>query len=223
MQHPMNRWFFLLLCLLAAPLALPAQVGFSDAERALILSGASDRPMRVFKITNPKDSLLLRQSSYPVVPDPQDTVLARFIQRLYRTVTDSASLGVGIAAPQVGLLRRIIWVQRFDKEGFPFEVYLNPVIRQYSKMNRWGREGCLSIPDRRDSVFRAYAILLEYDTPQGQHLIELVEDFTAVIFQHEIDHLNGILYIDHLAQEIEDARKPDEAGDDPPAESPSKN
>jgi peptide deformylase len=115
-------------------------------------------------------------------------------------------MGVGIAAPQVGLLRRIIWVQRFDKEGFPFEVYLNPVIRQYSQLKQCGPEGCLSIPERRDSVFRAYAILLEYDTPQGQHLLEMVEGFTAVIFQHEVDHLNGILYIDHLAQEITDAR-----------------
>lgn len=203
----MNRLLFLLLGLLLAASGLRAQMGMNEAERALILSGEKEAPMRVFLITQPDDSLLLRQSSYPVTPDPKDTVLAHFIQRLYETVTDSASMGVGIAAPQVGLLRRIVWVQRFDKENFPFEVYLNPVIRQYSQMKRCGPEGCLSIPERRDSVFRAYAILLEYDTPAGQHLIEMVEGFTAVIFQHEIDHLNGMLYIDHLPQEIGEASK----------------
>lgn len=201
----MNRLLILLAGLLLATSGIQAQMVLNEAERALILDGPRDSPMRVFLITQKEDSLLLRQSSYPVTPDPQDTVLAHFIQRLYETVTDSASMGVGIAAPQVGLLRRIVWVQRFDKEGFPFEVYLNPVIRQYSKLSRWGREGCLSIPNRSDSVFRSYAILLEYDTPSGQHLIELVEDFTAVIFQHEIDHLNGMLYLDHLSEEIEQA------------------
>ena len=121
---------------------------------------------------------------------------------------DSASLGVGIAAPQVGLLRQIIYVQRFDKEGFPFEAYINPRILQYTDKKQPCREGCLSIPEKRDTTTnRAYAILIEYDSPNGAHHIEMVEDFTAVIFQHEIDHLNGILFTDHLQQEIGDAKK----------------
>ncbi len=137
-----------------------------------------------------------------------DPVLASFINRLYRTVTDSMSLGVGIAAPQVGILKNIIWVQRFDKQGFPFEVFLNPKIQQYSKLKQDCLEGCLSIPNRRDTTSnRAYAILLEYDRPDASHHIEMVEDFTAVIVQHEVDHLNGILYIDHLRQEIEAAKR----------------
>jgi len=108
-------------------------------------------------------------------------------------------MGVGIAAPQVGILKDMIWVQRFDKEGFPFEVYINPVIRQYSTKKQDCREGCLSIPDRSDTTkTRAYAILLEYDRLSGDHITEMVEDFTAVIFQHEIDHLHGVLYLDHL-------------------------
>ena len=69
------------------------------------------------------------------------------------------------------------------------------------------REGCLSIPDRSDTLnSRAYAILIEYDKPDESHVVEMVEDFTAVIFQHEIDHLNGILYLDHLEKEIKDAK-----------------
>ena len=78
--------------------------------------------------------------------------------------------------------------------------------RQYSKKKQDCPEGCLSIPGRRDTLSsRAYAILVEYDTPDASHEIEMVEDFTAVVFQHEIDHLNGILYLDHLKQEVKDA------------------
>ncbi|MCI4670250.1 MAG: peptide deformylase [Bacteroidia bacterium] len=186
---------------------------WSEEDSALIKGEPKD-PMRVFLITRYNDSLLLRKQSGYVVPTPDDPMLKLFIDRLYATVTDSASLGVGIAAPQVGLLRNIIWVQRFDKEGFPFEVYLNPVIRQYSKLPREGREGCLSIPVTRDTVSRAYAILIEYDDPNGGHHIEMVEDFTAVIFQHEIDHLNGIVFTDHVKQEMEDAKKKEEANKD---------
>jgi len=183
---------------------------WASEDSALILNGSSDEPLRVFLITRPGDSLLLRKKSGYVVPNSEDSVLRLFVDRLYATVTDSASLGVGIAAPQVGLLRNIIWVQRFDKEGFPFEVYLNPVIRQYTQLEREGREGCLSVPVIRDTVTRSYAILIEYDDLEGEHHIEMVEDFTAVIFQHEIDHLNGIMFTDHVKQEMAEARRKEE-------------
>ncbi len=111
-------------------------------------------------------------------------------------------MGVGIAAPQVGILKNIIWVQRFDKSGMPFEVYLNPVIANYSDEKQVELEGCLSIPNRMDTLYtRAKSINIEYDKMDGTHHKETVEGFTAVIFQHEIDHLRGILYTDHLQQE----------------------
>lgn len=180
---------------------------FSSQQQSLIVSGDTTKPMRVFLITNQSDSLLLRTKSSPVIVDPNDEFLQHFVTRLFRTVRDSMSLGVGIAAPQVGILKSIIWVQRFDKEGYPFEVYLNPKIVQYTEKKQPCPEGCLSIPEKRATTQnRAYAILLEYDKMDGTHQIEMVEDFTAVIFQHEIDHLNGILFIDHLEQEIEDAK-----------------
>lgn len=180
----------------------PQQTLFTLAERQLITDGTADQPMRVYKLTNESDSILLRKQSIPVVPDTTDALLMTFIDRLYATVRDSMSMGVGIAAPQVGILKNIIWVQRFDKPDFPFEVYLNPIIKQYSTKKQVCREGCLSIPDRSDTLSsRAYAILLQYDDVRGKQHVELVEDFTAVIFQHEIDHLNGILYTDHLEKE----------------------
>lgn len=180
---------------------------FSNNQIHLIVEKDTLAPMRVYQITDNSDSILLRTPSETVKVNPKDKVLDAFIKRLYRTVRDSASMGVGIAAPQVGILKRIIWVQRFDKEGYPFEVYLNPKILQYSQKMQDCREGCLSIPNRSDTTIRPYAILIEYDQPDKSHHIEMIEDFTAVIFQHEIDHLDGILYLDHLKKEIEDAGK----------------
>lgn len=183
---------------------------FSKEDIQMIISSDSLTPMRVYKITSEMDSILLRKKSGYIKPDPKNKILEHFIKRLYRTVTDSISLGAGIAAPQVGILKNIIWVQRFDKENFPFEVCLNPIIVQYSGKKQTNKEGCLSIPNRREILDnRAYAILIEYDTENGDHKTEMVEGFTSVIFQHEIDHLNGILYLDHLKKEINDANKTD--------------
>ena len=179
---------------------------FSNEESALILKVDSTLPMRVYKINNKQDSLLLRTKSSYIKPNPNDQVLKHFVNRLYKTVRDSMSLGVGIAAPQVGILKNIIWVQRFDKENFPFEVYFNPVIVEYSEQKQTFKEGCLSIPDRTETLNnRAYSIKLTYDTMDGIEKNETVEGFTSVIFQHEIDHLNGILYLDHLKKEIKES------------------
>lgn len=181
---------------------------FSKEEINLILSGTSDQPMRVLLITNPKDSIILRSKSTDLVVRKNDQLLQKFTKRLYQTVRDSATRGVGIAAPQVGVLKKIIWIQRFDKENEPFEVYYNPRITKYSNLKQDVLEGCLSIPDVRETTHdRSYAVLLEYDDPKGNHKCEMIEAFTAVIFQHEIDHLNGILFTDHLNQEAKESIK----------------
>ncbi|MFL0352723.1 peptide deformylase [Xanthomarina sp. GH4-25] len=182
------------------------KTSFSKSEIALIMQADSAIPMRVFKINSKSDSLLLRTRSTSVKANPNDLVLQNFVKRLYRTVRDSMSLGVGIAAPQVGILKNIILVQRFDKEEFPFEVYLNPKIIEYSEQKQTYTEGCLSIPNRSETLYnRSYSIEIEYDTMENIHKTETVEGFTSVIFQHEIDHLNGILYLDHLKKEVKDS------------------
>lgn len=204
-------YLFFVLTLLAACTGGRSTRGedlaFTAAQRSMIMDASGDVPMRVYKIDNYSDSILLRTPSARVEPDLSDAVLSRFIDRLYATVRDSMSMGVGIAAPQVGILKRVIWVQRFDKEGYPFEVYLNPTITEYSDKTQQCREGCLSIPNRSDTLnSRAYSITIDYDRRDGTHHTEVVDDFTAVIFQHEIDHLDGILYLDHLARERREAR-----------------
>ena len=176
---------------------------FLKAEIELILSDNTDVPMRILLITNKEDSIILRSKSKDVYINSKDTILNYFTQRLYSTVTDPNNSGVGIAAPQVGILKNIIWVQRFDKEDNPFELYYNPKIDKYSELKQTVFEGCLSVPDIQDSLdMRAYSILLQYDNPKGEHICEMIEDFTAVIFQHEIDHLNGIMFTDHLKKEF---------------------
>jgi len=181
------------------------KANFNKEQIALILKDVDESPMRVFKITNKTDSILLRTKSTYVKPDSTDVVLQRFVNRLYATVRDSLSMGVGIAAPQVGVLKNIIWVQRFDKENLPFEVYLNPKIINYSTEKQTYREGCLSIPNRSELLdSRSKTIIIEYDTMKEEHKTDTISGFTAVIFQHEIDHLNGILYLDHLNQEVKD-------------------
>ena len=209
----MKRYIFLLLslyllasCSGTKNLAKDqSQSIFTEAERNLIMSGKADEPMRVWLITNPSDSLLLRKQSKSFVVDTTDKFLQHFTRLLLSTVQDSATRGVGIAAPQVGILKRIIWVQRLDKPGVPFEVYYNPVISKYSDKKQDVPEGCLSIPGIRDITHdRAYAVFIQYDDEKGEHKCEMIEAFTAAIFQHEIDHLDGILFIDHLKKEVQD-------------------
>ncbi|MDO6760755.1 peptide deformylase [Tamlana sp. 2_MG-2023] len=202
----MKPLFYLITALLLT-VSCSSSRSFSEAETKLIMSADSLTPMRVYKITNREDSLLLRTPSGTIKADPNNPAIKHFVSRLFATVRDSISMGVGIAAPQVGVLKNIIWVQRFDKENMPFEVYLNPKITKYSKKKQSVREGCLSIPNRSDVLnCRSNRIEIEYDTMENEHKKETVEAFTAVIFQHEIDHLSGILYLDHLKKEMEDAK-----------------
>ena len=206
-----NRFFLILVFLFIIGCSSTKNTvknSFSSEETPLIMKADSSIPMRVYKITNKNDSLLLRKQSTYIKPNPNDAVLQNFVKRLYATVRDSMSMGVGIAAPQVGVFKNIIWVQRFDKENFPFEVYLNSKIINSSEEKQTVKEGCLSIPNRSEILnSRSKTITIEYDTMEAEHKTETVEGFTSVIFQHEIDHLNGILYLDHLEKEIRDAGK----------------
>lgn len=173
---------------------------FTSSQKKMILNDVSTKPMRVYLTTNKQDSILLRRKSTAI--KPKNKIVQQFSKRLIATVTAPNSLGVGIAAPQVGILKNIICVQRLDKESAPFEIYLNPIITNYSIKKRPCPEGCLSIPNTNaTTIDRSYIITIEYDKLNGKHYTETVEDFVSVIFQHEIDHLNGILFVDHLLKE----------------------
>ena len=99
----------------------------------------------------------------------------------------------------MGISRRVIAVQRFDKEGEPFEVYPNVRIIACRGEKVPGPEGCLSVPDCRGTISRYRDIDISYTSlPELKDCTETVCGFTAVIFQHECDHLDGVLYTDYL-------------------------
>lgn len=175
---------------------------FTAEERALIGGSADAGVMRVWKTDDPSDSLELRKVSEPLTAaDLSSEAYAVLKARMLATVNDPENAGVGIAAPQVGIRKQLIAVERYDREEPQFGFYVNPRIERYSDEKALGREGCLSIPDRSEEVPRSESIVISYlDERSGQRVEETVEGFTAVIFQHEIDHLNGILYIDRASE-----------------------
>ena len=191
----MIRIFLLSMVLLGTSVEAQKKIGKEDS--VLIKSGKSSEPMRVLQITNPKDLKILKDVSRPV--DAKDPNLRLLAERMLATVKDEQ--GVGIAAPQVGLNIKAIWVQRFDKEGKPFEFFVNPEIKWMSSVLRLGAEGCLSIPNERGEVYRSLVIDLAYETLEGEKKRELVEGFTAVIFQHEYDHLIGKLFTERIKEQ----------------------
>jgi peptide deformylase len=192
--------------------------GFTAAELNIINS--TDSIMRVLTIETPEDLTVLRSKSSDLTIGMLTSAEYDELSKLMiATVTHPSQDGVGIAAPQVGLNRRVVAVQRFDKTGEPFEVYPNIRIVRKSNAQSLGPEGCLSVPERRGDVMRSQEIVIEYadmgairsdkDVKSGK--IPMVRDtisgFTAVIFQHEIDHLEGVLYIDRIMPEESGSEK----------------
>lgn len=181
-----------LLCLAATPGCQPK--AFTAAERAVILE--QDSLLQVMVL--PKDSVVLRAVSRDLGPEElQSAELKALIEKMLYTVQDPSQDGVGIAAPQVGINRRLVCVQRFDLPGEPFQAYPNIRLDSLGGEMVAGPEGCLSVPGLRGLVPRHSEIQISYeDLSTGKRRSETVRGFTAVIFQHEYDHLDGILYID---------------------------
>ena len=167
--------------------------GWTSAEKAIV--NQPDSVMYVY--TMPKDSSVLRAVSTDLgARELASPELQTLLAKMLRTVTDPSQDGVGIAAPQVGLNRRIVCVMRYDKPGEPFESFLNIRIDSLIGPVSPGPEGCLSLPGLYGIVPRHQAVQISYLTPDGKPVTERVEGYTAIIFQHECDHLDGILYTD---------------------------
>jgi peptide deformylase len=177
-------------------------LSWTQSERDSILFGDTATAMRIFKTTWLPDSLVLRKQSIDVVPDTNDVVLMTLVRRMLKAMI--ASGGVGIAAPQVGINRNIFWVKRQDKIGRPNEVYLNlKIVMTSSIIVNFNGDGCLSIPGISGKTQRWRAVGIEYDKLDGSHVSEVVDgytstQFTAICFQHEYDHLKGILFVDRI-------------------------
>ena len=145
----------------------------------------------------PQDSAILRAPSQNLEPELlQSAPLKTLLDKMYRTLTDPSQDGVGIAAPQIGINRRLILVMRYDKPGEPIEPYLNIQIDSLLGEKVPGPEGCLSLPPYRGIVRRYPRVQISYVKPDGTPVTEKVEGYSAIIFQHECDHLYVILYPD---------------------------
>ena len=190
------RYGLRLTFVLGAGMVLGACTGSGWTDRERMIISLSDSVM--FVTTLPEDSVQLRTPSIDVEAGQlQSEELKTLMAKMLRTVTDPSQDGVGIAAPQVGINRRIIWVQRLDKEDEPFECYVNIRVDSLYGETTHGREGCLSVPGYSGFVPRKTDVIISYaDLESGETKKEHVNGYTAIIFQHECDHLDGILYVD---------------------------
>lgn len=181
-------------------------ITFSEQELSIINS--EDSVLYVLVVGNKEDSLILRNSSRDFTDEELNSeYVQRLAEKMITTVQDPSQDGVGIAAPQVGLNIRMIAVMRFDKENHPFEAYANPYILRYEGNVVEGPEGCLSVPGYRGIVPRRDTVVMQYfDVQKKENVIDTVAGFSAIIFQHETDHLDGILYTDRAVEVTERKR-----------------
>ncbi len=140
---------------------------------------------------------VLRKTSAPV--ERVDDDLRRLMDDMLATMYDAP--GVGLAAPQIGLLRRVIVMDaaRDDEPKAPI-VMANPEILERSEEMRVHEEGCLSIPEVTAEVERPAIARVTYLDREGQRQETELEGILSTIVQHEIDHLNGVLFIDYLSR-----------------------
>ncbi len=140
----------------------------------------------------------LKQESEPV--EQFDDELRAFIDDLEET-RQAGPGAVGIAAPQVGHFQRIVIVDVSNMKkpvsNHGYMVLVNPEITEWDGFEM-GREGCLSVPDYTGNVIRATHIKLKAQDPQGNPLEYEMEGFEARAVQHELDHLDGMLFIDRV-------------------------
>ncbi len=152
-------------------------------------------PLR--KVTVYGAPLLRKQSKTIEVVDQEIKDLIRDMKE-----TMVVAGGVGLAAPQVGvskMLFTIDWRELMD-EGGKIEPYLNPEILEFGDKVVVAQEGCLSLPDVWAEVARTNWIRVRYMYIDGEIVEEELSDFPARVFQHEYDHLCGILFIDRLTK-----------------------
>lgn len=150
--------------------------------------------MAIRKVLNiTEDNEFLRKKSRPVTEIDQRilTLLDDMKDTMY------AENGVGLAAPQVGILRRIAVVD----VGDGLIELINPVI-VYKKGEQIGTEGCLSVPGRQGTVARPEKVKVRAQNRNGEEFVVSADGLKAVALCHEIDHLDGTVYIDKMIAEV---------------------
>ncbi len=149
-------------------------------------------------LTVDADLAALKQVSKPVAGVDDD--LRALMDDMLETMYDAP--GIGLAAIQVGVPKRVIVMDMSRGEGAPRDprYFVNPEILSASEETIPYEEGCLSVPDIFDEVERPARVRLRYLNYQGELVEEDADDLYATCIQHEIDHLNGVLFLDHLSR-----------------------
>ena len=139
----------------------------------------------------------LRLVSEPVAKI--DAQIKKLVADMFETMY--AAPGVGLAAVQVGVPKRVVTIDatRGEEEKRPFAL-INPEILWFSDEKLVHEEGCLSIPDFIDEVERPAKIKARFLDLEGRTIEVEAEELFARVLQHEVDHINGILFIDHLSK-----------------------
>jgi peptide deformylase len=148
-------------------------------------------------LTVDSDLATLKKVSAPVKAVDND--LRALMDDRLETMYDAP--GIGLAAIQVGVAKRVIVmdISRDEEPNAP-RYFVNPEIVWASEETVPYEEGCLSVPEIYDEVERSAQVRLRYLNYQGDAIEEEAEGLFAVCIQHEIDHLNGVLFIDHLSR-----------------------
>jgi peptide deformylase len=144
---------------------------------------------------------VLRRKARPVTRFDSD--LQALVEDMIETMR--AAPGVGLAAPQVGASERVIvveYAENEEDEEAPKKLFVmvNPEIKTSSAETEVATEGCLSVPGWQGDVERSLVVTVKGQTRRGQPMKIKVRGWMARIFQHEIDHLNGVVFIDRASK-----------------------
>ena len=149
--------------------------------------------LKLFEYPHP----VLKQKTEKV--EKVDNEIKKLLDDMLETMY--ASNGCGLAAPQIGVSKRIVVIDIAHEDEEPNPIYMvNPQIIWKSEEKVCGEEGCLSVPGQRAEVERFASVKIKYLDYDGKEQELLAEDFLAIAVQHELDHLDGVLYIDHLSR-----------------------
>lgn len=155
--------------------------------------------MALIPIEKGSDNLILRKVSEPVKKIDKKR-FAKFFDDMRETMHDAN--GIGLAAPQVGVNDRVVVC--YFNHGTDHELIvdmMNPEILEHSDKMITEEEGCLSLPGKFDSVARYDALTVKYLDRKGKEHILKLTGLNARIVQHEVDHLDGKLYIDRVKEQ----------------------
>lgn len=162
----------------------------NDADYAR--AGAAATPTSILIAPAP----VLRQKARPVQPEDMGALKAA-LPGMFSAMY--AAPGIGLAAPQVGVSQRYVIVDVGEEEERQPMVLINPEVIQESQVLSPYEEGCLSLPNQYAEVIRPDAVKVRWRSVDGELCEQEVDGLLGRCIQHEIDHLDGVLFVDHLS------------------------